>query len=202
MMAAFVQTLISIFFALRCSAREIAQERELIDRERLGGVRPNALLFSKIIFLFPMVAGLSIGLGLVLEILSGGLPSPLWLRLVLPTLAGLAFCSICLGISSIAASRERAHSWCLTLAFAQVLLAGALLGLPRVIGSVIHPFITAYFGWSGIIASTSPGPLHDAIGSLVRTPFADPNVAVLALCIHIFVGLIAARLGLRRVKLP
>lgn len=202
LMAAYIQNLVVIFFALRCGAREIAQERELIDRERLGGVPPGALLLSKVIFLFPLVLGQAIWLGLFVEIVAGGLPSPLWIRLALPALTGLAFTSLCLAISSFSASRERAHSRCLTLAFGQVLLAGALLGLPRIIGSLIHPFITAYYGWSGIVSSMAPSPLHDAIGTLVRTSFAESPLAISILVVHILVALIITRLGLRKISLP
>jgi len=202
LMASFVQILMVICFALRCGAREIAQERESIDRERLAGVRPAAVLLSKIAFLFPLVLAQALWLGLFVEIVAGGLPSPLWLRLALPALTGLAFTSLCLAISSFAPSRERAHSWCLTLAFAQVLLAGALLGLPRVLGSLLHPFITAYYGWSGIVASMAPSPLHDAVGTLVRTSFAPPSLALAALAAHTVIGLIIIRFGLRRVQLP
>ena len=202
LMAAFVQTLMVVFFALRCGAREIAQERALIDRERLAGVPPGALLLSKIVFLFPLVLGQALWLGLFVEIVAGGLPSPLWVRLALPALTGLAFTSLCLAISSFSSSRERAHSWCLTLAFCQILLAGALLGLPRVIGNLIHPFITTYYGWSGIVSSMAPSQLHDAISTLVRTHFAEPTLAISVLFIHILGGLIIARLGLRKISLP
>lgn len=202
LMAAFVLTLVVVFFALRSSAREIAQERALIDRERLGGVAPGALLLSKIVFLFPLVLGQALWLGIFVEIAAGGLPSPLGVRLALPALTGLAFSSLCLAISSFSSSRERAHSRCLTLAFCQILLSGALLGLPRVIGSVLHPFITTYYGWSGIVSSMAPSQLHDAIGTLVRTHFAEPKLAIGVLFLHILGGLIIARLGLRKISLP
>lgn len=201
LMAAFVQILIVIYFAVRSSSREIARERGLIDRERLGGVRSSALLLSKIVFLFPIVAGQALWLGLFVEMLTGGLPGPLWLRLTLPILTGLGFTSLCLAISAHARSTERAHSRCLTLAFAQVLLAGALLGMPRVLGGVLQPFVTAYFGWSGIIAGMAPHPIHEAVGTLVRTSLASPSFALSALALHILIGLVITGLGLRKPRL-
>jgi hypothetical protein len=201
LMATFVQILIVIYFAVRSSSREIARERGLIDRERLGGVGSGALLLSKITFLFPIVTAQALWLGLFVEILTGGLPGPLWLRLTLPVLTGLGFTSLCLAISAHAKSTERAHSRCLTLAFAQVLLAGALLGMPRVLGSVLQPFVTAYFGWSGIIAGMAPHPIHEAVGTLLRTSFASPSFALAALAFHILIGLVITRLGLRKTRL-
>lgn len=201
LMATFVQILIVIYFAVRSSSREIARERELIDRERLGGVGSGALLLSKITFLFPIVTAQALWLGLFVEILTGGLPGPLWLRLTLPVLTGLGFTSLCLAISAHAKSTERAHSRCLTLAFAQVLLAGALLGMPRVLGSVLQPFVTAYFGWSGILAGMAPHPIHEAVGTLLRTSFASPSFALAALAFHILIGLVITRLGLRKTRL-
>lgn len=201
LMAAFVQILIVIYFAVRCGSREIARERDLVDRERLGGVRSGAVLLSKIAFLFPVVAGQALWLGFFVEIVAGGLPGPLWLRLALPVLTGLGFTSLCLAISAHAASTERAHSRCLTLAFAQVLLAGALLGMPRVLGGILHPFVTAYYGWSGMIAGMAPHPVHEAVGTLVRTSLAPPSLALSVLALHILIGLVVARLGLRKARL-
>ena len=198
LMIAFLQTLIVIFHAVRDGAREIARERPQIERERLAGVSPFAVLLSKAAFLGPLILGQTLWLGLFLEIFSGGLPGPLGVRLGLLLLTGIAFLSLCLAISAHARSAERAHSQCLSLALAQVLLSGALLGLPRVLGSAIHPFITSYYGWSGILNSLSGLPVHEAAGALVRTAFASPGLAALGLSLHTVIGLLAAYYGLRR----
>ena len=198
LMIAFLQTLIVIFYAVRDGAREIARERTQIERERLAGVGPFAVLLSKAAFLGPLILGQTLWLGLFLEIFSGGLPGPLGVRLGLLLLTGIAFLSLCLAVSAYARTAERAHSQCLSLALAQVLLSGALLGLPRVLGSAIHPFVTSYYGWSGILHSLSGLPVHEAAGALVRTAFASPGLAALGLTVHATLGLIVAYTGLRR----
>ena len=110
----------------------------------------------------------------------------------------MAFASLCLGISANASSKERAHSIALTLLCANVLFSGALLGLPKVLGHIVHPFITAHYGWSGIIDSMQKTAFYHPIDQFVKTWFATPDIAMIMLGVHILVGLGMALVGLRR----
>jgi ABC-type multidrug transport system ATPase subunit len=202
LMAAFLQVLMVIFLSVRNGAREIARERTLLNRERVAGVQPAAYLLSKVVFLTPLILAQTLWLGLVFEMLIGGLPGPAGIRFALLVLTGLAFTSLCLAISSRARSPERAHSLCLILAFGQVVLGGALLGMPRVLGGAVHPFITAYYGWSGMVDSMSPQPVFTAVSTLVRTWFATPSLAMTALAAHAILGLTITFIGLRKRSLP
>ncbi len=202
LMAVFIQVLLVVFMAARNSAREIARERAVIDGEHLAGVRPLAVLMAKIAFLGPLILGQSLWLGLCVEMFIGALPGSTAMRLLLLALTGAAFTALCLAISSRARSPERAHAMCLLLAYAQVLLSGALLGMPRVLGSVLHPFVTAYYGWSGIIDGMKASAIFTPIGTLLRTWFATPSLAVIALLLHLAAGLAIAYAGLRKRRLP
>jgi hypothetical protein len=84
------------------------------------------------------------------------------------------------------------------LFFYNLMLAGALLGFPRALGNVIHPFITAYYGWSGSIETLEHTAVFVPITQLVRTWFATPGQAFLALTAHAGVGILAAWFGLRQ----
>ncbi len=202
LMAAFIQVFMVVFMSVRNGAREIARERAAIDWERLGGVSPLAVLVGKIAFLGPLILAQSLWLGLCVEMFIGPLPGATGPRLILLLLTGAAFTSLCLGISAHARAAERAHALCLLLTCAQVLLGGALLGMPRVLGGIIHPFVTAYYGWSGIVDGMSAHPVFPAITALLRTWFATPSLAMSALAIHAIAGLALAYAGLRKRRLP
>ena len=55
------------------AAREIAAERLILEREKLGGLDPLAYVGSKIIFLGAFVLAQSLWMGLFVEMITGGL---------------------------------------------------------------------------------------------------------------------------------
>ncbi|WP_395748200.1 ATP-binding cassette domain-containing protein [Prosthecobacter sp.] len=197
-MVVLIQILLVMFMALRLGAREIAAWRAVYERERIGGVRPAAWLIGTLLFMLPIILVQSVSMEMFLDIISGGLPGTGPAKLLLPALSGAAFASICLGISANSGSKERAHSLSLTVLCANVLLCGALLGFPKILGQVVHPFITAHYGWSGIIDSMEKTAYFAPIDKLVKTWFATPDLAMIMLAVHFFVGLLMAFVGLRR----
>jgi len=202
LMASFVQILLVVFMSVRNGAKEIASEHPLYATERLAGVGPFTYLIAKLAFLTPLILWQTLWLGLFVEIAIGGQPGPTWVRLTLLMLTGFAFTSLCLAISARSRNKERAQSLCLLLAFAQVLLSGALLGLPRVLGGALQPFLTAYYGWAGIVESLHTHPVWEPINTLVRTWFAPVSLALPVLLAHTLIGLTLTYLALRRRRLP
>ncbi|MBL9131936.1 MAG: ABC transporter ATP-binding protein [Verrucomicrobiaceae bacterium] len=194
----FIMVLLILFMSLRLAAREIAARRATYDRERIAGVRPAAALAATLLFVLPLSLLQSFWMGMFLELVSGGLPGQGGARLALPALTGIAFAALCLGISANARSSERAHSLCLTLLLANVLFSGALLGFPRMVGHLVHPFITAHYGWSGILDTLHNDALFQPLTAFLRTWFATPQIAASVLGIHFLLGLIATYIGLRR----
>ncbi len=197
-MILLLQILLLLFMAVRLGAREIATQRALYERERIGGVRPFAWLLGSLLFMLPIILVQSFWMELFLEIVSGGLPGLGLPKLLLPALSGAAFATICLGISANSSSKERAHSLSLTLLCVNVLFSGALLGLPQVLGHAVHPFITAHYGWSGIIDSLQKTAYFNPIDQFVKTGFATPDLAMIVLGVHFAVGLVLTYIGLRR----
>lgn len=197
-MIVLIQILLVMFMALRLGAREIAERRAIYERERIGGVSPAAWLLGSLLFMLPIILVQSIWMEMFLDIVSGGLPGAGAAKLLLPAFSGTAFAALCLGISANSGSKERAHSISLTLLCANVLLCGALLGFPRIMGHVVHPFITAHYGWSGIIDSLEKTAYFDPIDKLVKTWFATPDIAMTMLGVHFLVGVVMAFVGLRR----
>ncbi len=199
-MIVLIQILLVMFMALRLGACEIAGRRAIYERERIGGVSPAAWLIGTLLFMLPIILVQSIWMEMFLDIVSGGLPGSGVSKLVLPALSGAGFAALCLGISANSGSKERAHSAALTLLFANVLLCGALLGFPKVMGHVVHPFITAHYGWSGIIDSLEKTAYFSPIDKLVKTWFASPDIAMSMLGVHFLVGVVLAFVGLRQRK--
>lgn len=197
-MIVLIQILLVMFMALRLGAREIAGRRALYERERIGGVSPTAWLLGSLLFMLPIILVQSVWMEMFLDIVSDGLPGTGPAKLLLPALSGAAFAAICLGVSANSGSKERAHSISLTLLCANVLLCGALLGFPRIMGHVVHPFITAHYGWSGIIDSLEKTAYFDPIDKMVKTWFATPDLAMTMLGVHFLIGVVLTFVGLQR----
>ncbi|MBE2283419.1 MAG: ATP-binding cassette domain-containing protein [Prosthecobacter sp.] len=197
-MITLLQVLLVMFMALRLGAREIAARRAIYERERVGGVSPAAWLLGTLLFMLPIILVQGVWMEMFLDIVSGGLPGAGLAKLLLPALSGAAFLALCLGISANSSTSERAHSVSLTLLSINVLLCGALLGFPTALGHVVHPFITAHYGWSGIIDSLQKTPFFEPIDLFVKTWFAAPNLAMIMLGVHFLVGVVMAYVGLRR----
>ncbi len=197
-MIVLIQVLLVMFMGLRLGAREIASRRATYDRERIGGVSPGAWLLGALMFMLPIILAQGFFLEVFIEVVSGGLPGPALPRLLLPAMSGAAFAAICLGISANSGSAERAHSSALILLGANLLFCGALLGLPETLGHVVHPFMTAHYGWSGVVDSLRGTPFFSPIDHFVRTGFATSNLAMGMLGVHFLVGVVLAFVGLRR----
>jgi ABC-type multidrug transport system ATPase subunit len=197
-MITLLQVLLVMFMGVRLGAREIAARRAIYECERIGGVAPGAWLLGSLMFMLPIRLVQGFWMEMFLDIISGGLPGAGLAKLLLPALSGAAFASLCLGISANSGSSERAHSVSLTILCANVLFCGALLGFPQTLGQIVHPFITAHYGWSGIIDSLQKTPLFHPIDQFVKTWFASPNLAIIMLGVHFLVGVVLTFVGLRR----
>ena len=185
----FIMVLLILFMSLRLAAREFASGRPIFERERIAGVRPAAFLLAALLFVLPISLVQSFWMGMFVELVSGGLPGHGGTRLALPALTGISFAAICLGISANSRSAERAHSICLTLLCANVVFSGALLGFPRMLGHLVHPFMTAHYGWSGIMDTMKGDAIFTPVTAFVRTWFATPSIAASVLAVHFIVGL-------------
>jgi ABC-type multidrug transport system ATPase subunit len=197
-MLLFIQVLLIMIISLRSSVREVAGERALFEREHVGGLRTSAYLFAKLGFLIPLMLGHGAVMVFLTEMTGGLLPGNGAVRLGLLVQTGVTFCCLCFGISAISRNADRAqgHAW--KLWAANVLLAGALLGFPRPLGAVIHPFVTAYYGWSGCVDTLSGMVAFTPITRFVRTWFATPSGAGMALLLQGIAGVALAAYGLKK----
>jgi len=178
------------------SAREIAGERKILEKEKFGGVRPSAYLLSKVAFLSTLIVIQSVWMALFVEFF-WPFRGDFTQHLIFLVLVNGAMTSVCLGISSLMRTAEQASLLSVYLVGFQLPLSGAVLALPANIEILTRPFISAYWAWSGSVKSLA-GEHLTAVNSVVETGLSGVNVCFVVLLIHIFLGLITSWVGTSR----
>jgi len=182
------------------AAREIAGERDILERERLGGLSSASYVTSKVLFLGGFVLAQALWMGLFVEMLCHGIPGNLIIKLLLLVLASAAMSAVCLGISAIMRTPEKATILSIYLVGFQLPLSGAVLALPKALESVVQPFIAAYWGWAGSIDTMKQTAFHEAVRQVTNTSLSSWNIAVFVLMMHILIGLAVAYVGTKRTQ--
>jgi ABC transport system ATP-binding/permease protein len=178
------------------SAREIAGERPIYEKEKFGGLRPSAYLASKIAFLACLVIGQSLWMAFFVNFF-GAFRGDFIQHAGFLLLVNAAMTSICLAISSLMRTAEQASLLSIYLVGFQLPLSGAVLALPENIEAFTRPFISAYWAWSGSVEALQT-QVHAAVKSVIDTSLSAQEVCLYALTAHIAVALIAAWAGARR----
>ncbi len=184
-----MQVVLVTLMASNNAAREIVGERDILERERLGGLRSTSYVLSKIIFLGTFVLAQALWMGLFVEMVCGGIPGDFVIKLLLLVMASAAMTSVCLGISAIMRSAEKATILSIYLVGFQLPLSGALLTLPKALEPIVQPFIAAYWGWAGSLNTMKSTDFYDAVKAVTSTSIEPWNVAFFALGLHVLVGL-------------
>lgn len=190
-----LQVVLVTLMASNNAAREIAGERLILEREKLGGLSTLAYLISKVLFLGVFVLAQSIWMGVFVDLVVGGLPGDLVTRLVLLVLASGAMTSICLGISALSRSPEKATILSIYLVGFQLPLSGAVLTLPDWLEGVVNPFIAAFWSWSGSLRSMSDTAFYEAVKQVTDTSLVSSELAAFVLLAHVIIGLCMTYVG-------
>ena len=193
-----LQVVLVTLMASNNAAREIASERLILEREKLGGLQPFAYVGSKVIFLGIFVLAQSLWMGFFVDLVVGGLPGDLVIKLALLTLASAAMTSICLGISAMSKTPEKATILCIYLVGFQLPLSGAVLTLPDWLENWVQPLIAAFWSWSGSLSSMRSTAFYDAVKQVTATDLVTPAVAAFVLFLHVIVGLAMTFVGVQR----
>lgn len=175
------------------SAREIASERPIYEKEKFGGLRPSAYLASKIAFLACLVITQSLWMAFYVNIF-GAFRGDFVQHAAFLLLVNGAMTTICLAISSLMRTAEQASLLSIYLVGFQLPLSGAVLALPENIENFTRPFISAYWAWSGSVEALQT-QVHDAVKSVIDTGLSAQNACFYTLGAHIGVALIAAWAG-------
>jgi ABC-type multidrug transport system ATPase subunit len=179
------------------SAREIAGERQIFEKEKLGGVRPAVYIGSKLAFLSLLVLMQSVWMAVFVQTVCE-IPSQSFVpHLLLLLLVNGAMTAICLGISSLAKTADQASLLSIYLVGFQLPLSGAVLALPEWAGWLSRPFISAYWSWAGIMDGMDRDYLR-YISEVTDTWLSPMRLSFIVLIVHVTVGLFVAYIGVKK----
>ncbi|MEI8038129.1 MAG: ATP-binding cassette domain-containing protein [Verrucomicrobiota bacterium] len=178
------------------SAREIAGERPIYEKEKFGGLRPSAYLASKVAFLAFLVGTQSLWMAFFVNFF-GTFRGDFVQHAGYLLLVNAAMTCICLAISALMRTAEQASLLSIYLVGFQLPLSGAVLALPEKIEGFTRPFISAYWAWSGSVEALQT-QVHDAVQSVIDTGLSAQSGCLYALGAHIAVALLAAWAGVSR----
>lgn len=177
------------------SAREIAAERLIFEKEKFAGLRPASYLTSKLAFLAVLVVAQSAWMAVFVNVFTK-LPGDFGQQLTLLIMANAAMTSVCLGISSLMKSPEQASLLSVYLVGFQLPLSGAVLALPGAIEAATRPFIAAYWAWAGQLQSMKASDYFVGIKEAVATSIEiSPSAAAFVLACHVVIGVGLAYIG-------
>ena len=192
-----VQVVLLTLMGSNNSAREIAAERLIFEKEKLGGLHPFSFLASKVVFLLVLVAAQSIWMATFVNQVCR-FPGDFVSQLILLFLANAALTSTCLAISSLMQSAEQASLVSVYLVGFQLPLSGAVLGLPEFLRLITRPFIAAYWSWSGVLQTMRDTRFYDVVQLVTPTDLLPLPLCIWTLSCHVIVGLVVAYLGCKR----
>lgn len=183
------------------AAREIAGERKIMEKEKFGGVSPFAYLLSKITFLVAIILVQSLIMGIAVESawhFKGSSSTSYVDHFIFLVMINAAMTFICLGISSMMKTSEKASLLSIYLVGFQLPLSGAVLALPETVGAITRPFISAYWAWAGSLDHLRTD-YYDAVKDVTQTPI-DPGstTCITILGTQILIGLILTYIGIKR----
>ncbi len=176
------------------SAREIAAERAIFEKEKFAGLRPLAYVGSKAVFLGVLVLVQSLWMAAFVSWFVQ-FPGAFAAQAALLVLINAAITSICLGLSSLLRSPEQASLVSIYLVGFQLPLSGAVLALPDWLAPIVRPFIASYWSWSGFIDTLRAERYFDAVRLVTETKLASFELCVWFLLCHVALGLVLAVVG-------
>jgi len=191
------QVILLTLMASNNSAREIAGERQIYEKERFGGLNPLSYLASKVVYLGVMVVVQSLWMAIFVHSICHLPTADFGMHLTLLLLVNAAMTAICLGISAISKSAEQSSLLSVYLVGFQLPLSGAVLALPAIGEWLTRPFISAYWAWSGGVSALN-SDAKSAVDTVIETSIQPSWLCVLVLSIHFAIGLFVAYVGVKK----
>ncbi|MDR1280433.1 MAG: ATP-binding cassette domain-containing protein [Opitutaceae bacterium] len=168
-------------------AREIAGERALYEKERMAGLRPAAYAVSKLLFALFIGAAQGAWMTVFVKTLCD-FPGHWLPQLGVLSAVGASMSVVCLGLSAVLTSPDKASLLSIYLVGFQLPLSGVVLALPSALVWAVRPFIATYWGWSGYLTAMNETRFYDAVVMLDKGWLAPPPVAAGVLGIHAAAG--------------
>ena len=179
------------------SAREIAGERRIFEKERFAGLSAAAYVASKVAFLAVIVLLQSAWMTWFVRTVAD-FPGDAGQQFLFYLLANASLTAVCLGISAAASSADQASLASIYLVGFQLPLSGAVLALPAGLDAALRPFIAAYWSWSGALQSLRETRYYDVLELVIPTSLSAASLCLWVLLLHIGIGIFAAWLGCLR----
>lgn len=179
------------------SAREIAGERAIYEKERFAGLNPAAYIASKAAFLAVLVLLQSAWMTWFVRTVTA-FPGDGTQQFLFFLLVNAALTAVCLGISALSRTADQASLASIYLVGFQLPLSGAVLALPSGLDAALRPFIAAYWSWSGALQSLRDTRYYDVLELVVPTTLSAASLCAWVLVLHILFGIFIAWLGCLR----
>ncbi|CAM3082400.1 ABC transporter ATP-binding protein/permease [Rariglobus hedericola] len=168
-------------------AREIAAERTLYEKERMSGLRPVAYAWSKLLYTALLGAAQGAWMTVFVKLLCE-FPGGWGAQLAVLSVTGASMSVVCLGLSAMLSSPDKASLLSIYLVGFQLPLSGVVLALPAALVWAVRPFIATYWGWAGYLTAMTDSSFYDAVGTLDKGWLSPPLVAVGVLGAHLLTG--------------
>ena len=168
-------------------AREIAAERGLYEKERMSGLRPAAYAWSKLIYAALLGAAQGVWMTVFVKLLCE-FPGGWGAQLAVLGTTGASMSVVCLGLSAVLSSPDKASLLSIYLVGFQLPLSGVVLALPAALVWAVRPFIATYWGWAGYLMAMTDSRFYDAVVMLDKGWLSPPVAAVAVLGAHLLTG--------------
>jgi ABC transport system ATP-binding/permease protein len=188
------QVILLALMGANSSAREIASERLIFEKEKFAGLQPMAYVGSKIAFLGILVAVQSLWMAVFVNWFVR-FPGNFGDQALLLVLVNAAITSVCLGLSSLLRTPEQASLVSIYLVGFQLPLSGAVLALPEWLAPLARPAIASYWGWSGFIDTMKDYRYYEAVKLVTETPLSTSSLCLWYLMSHVVLGFVLTLVG-------
>jgi ABC transport system ATP-binding/permease protein len=164
-------------------AREIAKERDVLDKELRAGLSPWAYVTTKSLLVFGLSLAQAFWMTWFVKTVCG-FPGSFPQQFLILFVTTLAMSMTCVAISAASKSPERASLLAIYLVGLQLPLSGAVLALPEIVSTLCRPFIAAYWGWSGYLKTLAASPNYDIVRQSTNTYIAEYQACLIVLALH------------------
>lgn len=188
---AMFQVVLLTLMGANNSAREIAKERNILNKELRAGLSPTAYVLTKFLQIL-LLCTVQAGWMTWFVKTMCGFPGSALAQYGILFATTLAMSSTCLAISACAKSPERASLLSIYLVGFQMPLSGAALALPEWLNGICQPFIAAYWGWSGYLQTFAATRHYDIVKQSTKTVIASYDMSIAVLSVHVVLSLAAA----------
>ncbi len=197
---AMFQVILLTLMGANNGAREIAKERDVLEKELRAGLSPWSYVTTKMLLLVGLSLAQAFWMTWFVKTVCG-FPGAFSSQFEILFVVTLAMSSVCLAISSVSKSPERASLLAIYLVGLQLPLSGAVLALPEIVSTFCRPFIAAYWGWSGYLKTLAAFRHYDIVRQSTDTYIADFDQSLLLLILHTLVGALVAWIFVARTSL-